>query len=250
MSEMREFASRVANYWRRHGLLAMISRSALFVRRMVTGGRMALFFCDLNALKAGGAADLKGKEDMPKVLGFGQGQREGDLVDAPDLWHATVEQKSATSQLEDEDLQKIGSAWNVAITQRLHAERFDKGATLWLFKLEGKLAGYGWTMIGGAMEPHFFPLGANDAHLFDFFVFPEFRGRRINPVLVNHILKRLAKENRSRAFIEAAEWNAPQLSSLARTPFRALGYARKIHFFGKEMVLWSGKAKEESAANL
>jgi len=40
-------------------------------------------------------------------------------------------------------------------------------------------------------------------------------------------------------FIEAAEWNAPQLSSLRKTPFQKLGRARKFHALGKTVVIWA-----------
>jgi GNAT superfamily N-acetyltransferase len=109
---------------------------------------------------------------------------------------------------------------------------------LWLLKLENSIAAYGWAVLGRTIEPHFFPLAANDAHLFDFFVFPEFRGRRLNPALVNHILVHLACETSGRAFIEAARWNQPQLASLARLPFRKLGCARKFQLLGRTIVMW------------
>jgi GNAT superfamily N-acetyltransferase len=134
---------------------------------------------------------------------------------------------------------QITSAWNPEIARHQLAERFAQGASLWLFKVEGKLAAYGWTIIGRTMEPHFMPLGANDAHLFDYFVFPEYRGRRINPALVNHVLARLVSERRNRAYIEAAAWNLAQLNSLGRTPFRPLGRAWKFGIFGKTVVIWS-----------
>jgi ribosomal protein S18 acetylase RimI-like enzyme len=110
---------------------------------------------------------------------------------------------------------------------------------LWLFKQDGEVAAYGWTLIGKTVVPHYFPLGPNDAHLFDFFVMPKFRGRGINPTLVRHILAQLAGEKRRRAFIEAAEWNTAQLTSLAKTPFQKMGSARKFRLLGKPIVLWS-----------
>ena len=76
-------------------------------------------------------------------------------------------------------------------------------------------------------------------HLFDFHVFPQYRGRGINPFLVTHILESLARVGAGRAFIEAAEWNKAQLSSLTKTPFRRLGMARKLTIFRRTIVLWS-----------
>jgi ribosomal protein S18 acetylase RimI-like enzyme len=92
---------------------------------------------------------------------------------------------------------------------------------------------------GGTVEPHYFPLGWDDVHLFDFHVFPQYRGQGMNPFLVTHILRSLAAEGADRAFIEAAEWNEAQLSSLAKTPFRRLGCARKSTIFGCTIVWWA-----------
>jgi GNAT superfamily N-acetyltransferase len=89
------------------------------------------------------------------------------------------------------------------------------------------------------MEPHYFPLGAHDVHLFDFHVFPRYRGRGMNPLLVRHILRRLAADGLGRAFIEAAEWNRAQLSSLGKTPFRRFGRARKWTVLRRTVVCWA-----------
>jgi ribosomal protein S18 acetylase RimI-like enzyme len=130
------------------------------------------------------------------------------------------------------------SFWNPKLVQQNMKERFGLGASLWLIKSHNKLAGYGWTLQGRTVEPHYFPLGHDDLHLFDFHVFPEFRGRGMNPSLVTQILCRSAVEGVRRAFIEAAEWNQPQLSSLTKTPFRRLGVARKRMIFGRTIVWW------------
>jgi ribosomal protein S18 acetylase RimI-like enzyme len=94
-------------------------------------------------------------------------------------------------------------------------------------------------LTGNTIEPHFFPIGIQEVHLFDFFVFPEYRGRCINPSLVMHILDELAADGKSRAFIEVEAWNWVELSSLSLTPFRPLGLALRFRILGKTLVLWS-----------
>jgi len=115
---------------------------------------------------------------------------------------------------------------------------------MWLIDIEGKLAGYGCTLRGCTVEPHYFRLGPDDVHLFDFQVFPQYRGRGLNPLLVNYILRSVAFECRGRAFIEAAEWNRAQLASLRRTPFRRFGAARKFTLLGSTVVCWANKIRE------
>ena len=61
----------------------------------------------------------------------------------------------------------------------------------------------------------------------------------MNPLLVIHILRSLAREGGRRAFIEAAEWNEAQLSSLRKTPFQLMGWARKSTIFHRTIVCWA-----------
>jgi len=208
---------RFCQYLKRHGFRSTLDRLVLACKRVRNGNRYVLYCCDLTTFKPGAPDDLN---------------------------CAKVERKETGHELEEHDLSKILNVWNPAIARRRLAERFERGASLWLVKLDGKLAAYGWTLIGQAIEPHFFPLGPYDAHLFDYFVFPEYRGRRINPALVNHILGRLAAEMRHRAFIEVAEWNISQLSSIRRTPFQPIGRARRFSFFGKTLVVWERMGQE------
>ncbi len=131
------------------------------------------------------------------------------------------------------------SFWNPKWAFRNIKERFGQGASLWLIKSEDRLAGSGWTLRGRTIAPHYFPLGPEDVHFFDFHVFPQYRGRGMNPFLVNHMLRSLAADGGGRAFIEAAEWNGAQLASLKKTPFRHLGWARKFTIVRHTIVWWA-----------
>jgi GNAT superfamily N-acetyltransferase len=206
-----DIISRLWQYGRRHGLREMVKRVGLELKRLRTGKRMVLFYCDLKAWQPGDA--------------------EGAAL-------VTVARMRRQSEVPAGDLLKMVNSCNGGIMLRLMSQRFDRGASCWLARMGNHLAGYGWTLCAGTIEPHFFPLGSQDVHLFDFFVFPEFRGRRVNVALVHHILAGLAAENRGRAFIEAAEWNTPQLCSLRKMPFKRLGCARKFRMLGKTLVLW------------
>ena len=149
-----------------------------------------------------------------------------------------VERYRTETDVSLSDLEQISSFWNPLLSRRNIKKRFEQGGSLWLIKSEGRLAGYGWTLQGHTIEPHYFCLGPDDVHLFDFQVFPQYRGRGMNPQLVGYILRSLAVERRGRAFIEAAEWNRPQLASLRTTPFRRLGLARKFTVLRRTIVCW------------
>jgi hypothetical protein len=205
--------SRFAVYFKRHGLGATVSRGVLAARRALFLNRAVLFYCDLSRLGFASA-------DFPNSL--------------------KVERKRGLTEIDEQDLDQIVNVWNPKVAQRHLKERFEQEASLWLIKFKDQLAGYGWTLQGRTMEPHYFLLANDDVHLFDFYVFPRFRGQGMNPSLVAQVLQSLASDGWNRTFIEAAEWNQAQLCSLAKTPFRRLGLARKVTVFGMTLVCWAG----------
>jgi GNAT superfamily N-acetyltransferase len=206
-----DFIGRFFSYFQRHGLYSTGVRVLVGCKRAVTGNALVLFSCDLRQFDAG------------KFAG-------------PNAGH--VERKRTKKDLEEKDFEAIASGGYAKSIRRQVCERFERGANLWVFRKDGRVAGYGWTIQGETILPHFFPLEVRDVHLFDFFVFPEYRGQGINVQLMHSILAELAGQTNGRAFIEAAEWNTSQLRSLRKTPFQRLGCARKYHFCGKTWVRW------------
>lgn len=205
--------SRFAAYFKRNGLRATVRRFGLAARRALFSSRMVLFYCDLPTLSSLST-------DLPSPL--------------------KVEQRRNQTDLSPQDLQEITSFWNPQQALRNLKERFELGASLWLIKFKDELAGYGWTLQGRTVEPHYFPLGPDDVQFLDFHVFPKYRGRAMDWFLMTHILHKLSAEGRARAFGEAAEWNKASLSSFAMAPFRRLGCVRKYTVLGHTIVLWAG----------
>jgi ribosomal protein S18 acetylase RimI-like enzyme len=203
--------SRFAAYFRRHGVAATFRRAQLSVKRTLFAGRMVVYYCDLN-------------EQSLRPANFSKGFR--------------VARVTSLAELSVERLQEITSFWNSKLASQNLRERFERGASLWLVECEDHLAGYGWSLQGGTIEQYYFPLTPNDVHLFDFHVFPHYRGRGINPYLVGRVLEGVAANFAGRAFIEAAEWNDAQLSSLRKTPFRCLGTVRSISIRGHKFTSW------------
>jgi ribosomal protein S18 acetylase RimI-like enzyme len=210
--------SRLTAYYTRHGFTATIRRAGLATRRALLSGRTVLFYSDLSTQRSPTLA-------LPGFL--------------------KVERCRDQSELTPRDMQEVISFWNPKLAERNIKHRFQQGASLWLIRFKGELAGYGWTLQGQTVEPHYFRLGPDDVHLFDFHVFPQYRGRGVNPLLVNFILASLSAECQGRAFIEAAEWNLAQLASLRRTPFHRFGSARKFTILRRTLVWWGEKKTEQ-----
>jgi hypothetical protein len=203
--------SRVTDYYYRHGFEATLRRAGLGLRRTLSTGRMVVFYCDLSRPTAR-------QVNIPSSMRVNRLRNETELTDS--------------------ELQEITSFWNPKLARRNVKERFVKGASLWLINSEDKVAGYGWTLQGSTIAEYYFPIGPSDVQLFDFYVFPKFRGRAIHWLLTAYILQTLAAESVARAFADTAEWNQAQLSSFKMTPFRRLGVVRSFTMFGRTFVSW------------
>jgi GNAT superfamily N-acetyltransferase len=219
--------ARVTEYYRRHGLAATLQRAGVGAKRALWTRRMVVFYCDL-------------RERTPHPM-------------APPVT-CSVRRIRSLAELGPDRFQEITNFWNPKLAQRNVRKRFERGASLWLVESNNQLAGFGWTLEGNAIEPYYFPLGGNDVHFFDFFVVPRFRGRGLNPYLITYILSHLVPSCSGRAYIEAAEWNRAQLSSLAKTSFHCLGSVAKHKIFGQILLRWSpaqfvGRVQDGSGRN-
>jgi len=172
-----------------------------------------VFYCDL-------AAQTSPPPDLPKSL--------------------KLERKRDSAEIAPQDLQQILDVWTAKLALARMKERFDAGASLWVIKVDDRLAGYGWTLQGRVIAPYYFPLSKDDVQFFDFHVFPKYRGRAIDWFLMTYVLQRVAADGAAgRAFAEAAEWNHASLASIGMTSFRRLGWVRNLTLFGRTFVWWS-----------
>src|SRR5208282_1867187 len=107
-----DFIERFLPYLKRHGFRATMRRIGLSLQRAGTGNRLVLYSCDLGSLNS----------ETPSALPGG-----------------AVERKDAAAKLSPPDLDRIiGSHLNSTRAKRRLVERFEQGASLYLFKVEGK----------------------------------------------------------------------------------------------------------------
>ena len=203
---------RFAVYFQRNGFRSTLQRAGQVVERALFSRRVVFLGCE-----------ICGQEQL--------------LSELPACLQ--VERKRSEAELSSSDLSAMTNYWNPRLALQIIRERFDCGASLWIIKSEGELAGYGWTLQGRSVEPCYIRLQPDDVHLFDFLVFPAYRGRNYNPLLVNFILQTLTTECRGHAYLEVAQWNYPQLASLRKTPFQRLGSVWMLKVFGYRLPLWA-----------
>ena len=99
-------------------------------------------------------------------------------------------------------------------------------------------AGYSWTIRGRTIASYYFPMAHDDVQLFDFYIFPRFRGRAILWFLITYILDYLRDEGAARVFGDVAEWNHASISFYQTVPFHRLGVVRSFTIFGHTFVSW------------
>ena len=209
-SFLPSWSLRILSYYNRHGFRRLLKQTAVVLWRIVFQNRRVLYSCDLRTVS---------KTTL-----------DGDL---------RVERKEKFEDIDERDWNLIATALDVERAQRSCRKHFKAGASMWVIRAGESLAGYGWTLTGGSLDPHFYPLGKDDVHLFDFLILPQCRGRHINSFLVNSILSQLAAESKARAYIETWEWNRPMLRSLRRTSFQQVALARKVTLLGHTFVEWT-----------
>jgi hypothetical protein len=124
-------------------------------------------------------------------------------------------------------------------------KRFEKGATLWLIKENGCLAGYEWTMAKDSLTHTFVPHVESDIHALDIELFKDFRGRGLYEIHVEYLRNIFKNEGFKRLYFETHLLNKRALRAIMKKEPRILGIARKFYLFGRNIVIWSEMCNEE-----
>jgi len=202
--------SRFITYYSRYGFVATIKRLGLATRRLFLN-HMVVFYCDL-------LGHTTSPAELPRSLKVGR--------------------LTSYAELGLQVLEKMTSFGDSRQAHRNIRERFEQGASLWLIWWGDMLAAYCWSVQGHTIYPYYFPLAPDDVRLFDFFTFPQFRGRAILWFLLTHILHTLRGEGAARVYGDVVEWNQASLSLYQMTPFQRLGLARMYEVFGYTFIRW------------
>lgn len=164
-------------------------------------------------------------------------ERTNDIQNLPS--NVTIEGKITKSEISNEDIQILTSARGKLTIECQLDDRFQKGARLWLLKVDGILVGFIWSLGQTTLQQYFFPLTEKDVYLFDNEILELFRNRSFNSFLINQVLLELKRLGKVRVFIDTHQWNIPEQRSLSKTNFKKLGTIRKIRLFHRNIVIWS-----------
>lgn len=143
------------------------------------------------------------------------------------------------NQISDIHMQKIQNyIGNKYLINQLKSRLNLKGTILWFYIINKELVGFVWTIQGNYVAPYYIPILENDVVLFDVDVFPEYRGKGINPIFTNYILKKLKEIEIVRAFVTVAIWNKSSIRTLEKTDFKKFAVVRKLYTFGINITFW------------
>lgn len=201
---------RGVNYYKKYGLLQSIYKLWIITKRRLFQNASIIYYSSLIDLKPSSQNYLNLKIEIKK--------RREDLT--------------------EDSYKKLYKYHDERILKHQIKNRFDKGAVLWLAKLNYEIVGFIWTIRRHTLKPFFFPLLDSDAYLFDNEIFKDYRGKGINPVFVNKVLMELRNEGYIRAFIDTRLWNKSEIHSLEKTCFTKLAIVSQVQLLGKNIVNW------------
>ena len=208
------------------------------------------------------ASDLKDAAGRARELGLGRGLKLAARVGAKRVGERTrglilrvtpqeavgVEPRLAAGETcefrrdEIRDLAKWKgtsreTARALALMLQSAPERLRGGRTLHTVLVNGQLAGWGWSYW--PTEPavvtetettiEFEPQSVS---LYDYFVLPEFRGRRLYQALLSRILTERFAEGAERAYIGVLAANRPSLKAIERVGFRVVAVDELTRLLG------------------
>jgi len=96
---------------------------------------------------------------------------------------------------------------------------FNRKEQLWIGQLDGRLAGFCWTVFGNNVDSYWRQLGSNDVLVHRCFTLPSGRRRGVYSQTLGHAIRVLAREGARRAYIDTQHWNVPSRRGILKAGF-------------------------------
>lgn len=126
-------------------------------------------------------------------------------------------------------------------------QMFDGGSAAFIALLNERLVGWGW--IAFSIDPEIdrtqAPLLPGDACLYELFVAPAYRGRRIAQQLVDYRLRFLQENGYKRAIISCSKGDVPALKVAERVGYIKIGESSHTRFLFWDQYKFIPSATEE-----
>lgn len=112
---------------------------------------------------------------------------------------------------------------------------FDNGGEMFLAFNEGRLAHISWLLYHPGIGESYFnvKLKPDEAYISSVYTPPEFRGRNIYPVVLQHIMRYVAEKNKKRCFITTGPTHVASIKGIEKAGFSFAGKLRMFRLFGK-----------------
>jgi len=150
-----------------------------------------------------------------------------------------IECKKTYNDAVQSDMQTMIDYWNKGNAMNNVREKFKKGATLWILKINEDIGGCAWAIRSTMPSAYPLPLTPNDAIIFTAETFEKYRGRGFYALLMNYILRQLKLEGLSRVYGYLWSENKPVISAVRRTYFHKFCEVRMFHLFGKNITIYN-----------
>ncbi|MCK4913615.1 MAG: hypothetical protein KAS69_03330 [Planctomycetes bacterium] len=100
---------------------------------------------------------------------------------------------------------------------------FDNGASLWVARLDDKVAHIAWTQTGDKVGRYFFPLTSDYIMISHCCTLPAYRGSHIYPVTLTKLVSALGRRGNKRFFVACSDCNLASIRGIERAGFRLIG---------------------------
>jgi len=206
------FLTRFMKYYKKRGFLSTFRRIYEQPKRSIFKGQMLLLYAELSEV-------------------------DDSVLNLPN--NIFIEIKRNYDEAVQTDMQTMINYWRKVVMMDKIKERFEKGAILWIIRMNGHVAGYQWSIRGSMAAAYPLPVTPHDAIFFNAETFEEYRGLGLYPLLTNFMFAKLKAEGVKRVFAFSYAWNTSIIRGIAKNYFNKFSEARNFHVFGQNITIWS-----------
>lgn len=204
--------TRFMNYYQQRGFFKTLRRLFEEPTRAIFKNQMILVYADLNRL-------------------------DDSVLALPE--NIIIESKSTYDEAVQPDMKRMVNYWLRDNEMDKIKKRFEKGATLWIIKLNNDVAGYVWSIRGRMAAAFPLPVTPHDAVVFNSETFEEYRGHGLYALLMNYILGHLKLQGSTRVYGFLHAWNTAVICGIKKTYFHEFSEVRRFYFAGRNITIWS-----------